>query len=463
MQKSNTAKKEFLVNTTFSDNMVLQRDKKVRIFGYGGEVGEQVTVKFGENTYIGNVDENGWEVWLSPMKKDKTGKTLEVIYKDKIVSFQNVVVGEVWLCGGQSNMEVTVQYILSKNQNVKNEFCEYENWENIRIYSRNYNMTEQPVIETEQKEKWQTAKSFEDILNSSASAIAFASNLSHILGDDVPVGVLNCSAGGSPIESWISPEGMKDLNSFFEDKNSSFYNGMLYNIYGFTFGGLFWYQGCANAQPRMSEDYKKQFRVFRNELQTATKDESLPIVLMQIVQFEDWCCWTNMRQTQWDLMEIPNVYTICGIDLGSNITPHSVAMEKDGLHPTDKWAVGKRAAGVVAEKILHLPRPEDGIPYGISPSIEKAVWKDGKIYLTVKNANKLTYSNGEPLGFEVLSKDEWSEAKAEIQGTGIILTYSVEKPRTLRYLQSNVVPDGVAFIRNEFGLPLAPAQEIEIQ
>ena len=238
---------------------------------------------------------------------------------------------------------------------------------------------------------------------------------------------------------------------------------MLHNIYGYTFGGLFWYQGCANAQPHMAEDYKKQFRVFRNEVQSATKDENLPIVLMQIVQYEQWCCWTNMRQAQWDLMEIPNVYTVCGIDLGSNITPHSVALEHDGLHPTDKWDVGKRAAGVVAEKILHLPAPEEGIPYGISPSIENAVWKDGKIYLTIKNAKKLAYSKGEPYGFEVLENNEWHKTKAEIQGTSLIISYNGDKPQTLRYLQSNVIPDGVAFIRNEFGLPLAPAQEIEIQ
>ena len=83
MQKLNSTEKEFFINTTFSDNMVLQRDKAVRIFGYGGSVGEQVTVKFGENTYKGTIEENGWEVCLSPMSKDKTGKTLEVIYKDK--------------------------------------------------------------------------------------------------------------------------------------------------------------------------------------------------------------------------------------------------------------------------------------------------------------------------------------------------------------------------------------------
>ena len=454
--------KAIQVNTTFTDNMVLQRNKKVRVFGYGGNPGETVRVKFHDKTYKGYIEEDGWEVWLDPMKADKNGEVLEVIHRGKTVAFRNVVVGEVWLCSGQSNMAVSVQYILNKDKSVKTEYSEYENWDSIRVYNRSFNKSGTPVIDSLIQDRWQTVSNFNNILNSSASAVAFALNLAHMLGDEVPVGVLNCSVGGSPIESWISSEGMSGLRSYFEEQNSIYYHGMLYNLLGYSFGGFFWYQGCANAQPHMALYYRDQFEVLIQELRLA--DENLPAVVMQLVQFEDWCSWYQIRQTQWELMELNHVYTVCGIDLGVNVTPYSEASKQDGIHPTDKWLVGKRAAGVVASEVLKIEPLKDGSPYGISPILDKAVWKDDAIRISISGAKSIVQSKGMLDGFEIYINNEWMKADAKLEGMEIVLTAEgmQNKPFKGRYLQCNVIPDGVSFLYNEYGLPVAPARYVAV-
>ena len=128
--------KKLWVNTTFTDHMVLQRGEPVRIYGHGGNPGDLVTVTFDGKTYKGIVGEDEWEVWLDTMDACKEGKTLTVSHEGREVSFDDVVVGEVWLCSGQSNMGVNVDYILKKDANVREDYSEYNNWENIRIFDR---------------------------------------------------------------------------------------------------------------------------------------------------------------------------------------------------------------------------------------------------------------------------------------------------------------------------------------
>ncbi len=457
--------KPIQVNTTFTDNMVLQRDKKVRIFGYGGNSGETVRVLFDGKTFKGIIDETGWEVFIDAMPACAEGKTLKIVHRGKTIKISNVVVGEVWICGGQSNMAVTVQYILSKDNKVESEYSEYGNWSSVRVFNRNARqVTGSPVIESTVNEKWRVVKSFKDVKNSSAAAVAFALNLAHMLGDDTPVGVINCSYGGSPIEGWISPDGMKKLKSYFEQQNSVYYNGMLYNILGYSSGGFFWYQGCANAQPQMAPDYVKQFNVLLSEIRAATGDNKLPAVVMQLVQFDDWCSWTAIRQVQWDLMDMKNVYTVCGIDLGCHVLGYNEACAVDGIHPVDKWTVGKRAAGVAASEVLHLDPPEDGTPYGISPEIVKAVWENGEVRVSVSRAVALSASAGTLSGFEVRSLGKWLSAEATVEGNEIILRVDglERKPIQIRYLQANAFPEDTAFIYNEYGLPVAPIEYIVV-
>ncbi len=457
-------KKTFQVNPLFTDHMVLQRGKRVRVFGGGTDCGDKVHVVFDGKRFDGIAGEDEWEVWLDAMQECSKGKTLTVYHGDSQWCFEDVVVGEVWLCSGQSNMAVSIQYILNKDPGVQAEYDTYNNWTSVRYYERPYRTATQPYVDESSSCRWSVGVSFDQAKNFSAAAMAFALNLARMTGNTVPIGVVNCSVSGSPIESWLSNEAMVELPSYFPELNSVHYNGMLFNIAGYSYGGFFWYQGCANAQPHMAPAYRLQFEMLLHELRTATKDAGLPAVVMQLVQFEDWCSWLNIRQVQWDLMEIPRVYTVCGIDLGSNVTPNSAAVERDGIHPTDKWAVGKRAAGVVADKILALSPPVNGMPFGLSPSIESARLQGKTVRISVAGARSLTSSRDALGGFELLVDSCWVQASAYLEGLEIVLSLDDmrESPKKLRYLQSNVIPDGVSFLYNEYGLPLAPTMDISI-
>lgn len=466
--------KKLWVNTTFTDHMVLQRGEPVRIYGHGGNPGDLVTVTFDGKTYKGIVGEDEWEVWLDTMDACKEGKTLTVSHEGREVSFDDVVVGEVWLCSGQSNMGVNVDYILKKDANVREDYSEYNNWENIRIFDRQVVLSEKPVRQVAGSEVWQVVDSFEDVIPYTAAGVAFGSNLSHMLGDDIPVGILHCSVGGSPIQAWISEEGLKSLNleyvsddirTYVEQWEYRCYNGMLYNVMGYTYKGMFWYQGCGNSHHTTIEYYRPMFELFREELSAATGNRDFPILVMQLVQHNDPVSWAAIRQVQWDLMELDSVYTICGIDLGHKTDSVSEAAELDTIHPTDKWAVGKRVAGVALKEVYGLEAPTDGNPYGLSPTIDKAIFKDGVVHVSITDNVTLTPSEGKIGGFEARLGTQWVAVESEFINNEFIVhidkLYKV--PKVIRYMGTNVIPEGIAYLYNEYGLPLAPDAEIAIE
>ena len=126
--------------------------------------------------------------------------------------------------------------------------------------------------------------------------------------------------------------------------------------------------------------------------------------------------------------------------------------------------VGKRAAGVVASEILKIDPPQDGNPYGVSPTLDKAVWKDGAVRVSISGAKSVSQSKGALGGFEVYIDNKWVKAEATLEGSEVVLTVEEmhSKPFKIRYLQCNVVPDEVSFLYNEYGLPVAPARYVAV-
>lgn len=474
MNTENLPYKKLWVNTTFTDHMVLQRGEPVRIYGHGGNPGDLVTVTFDGKTYEGIVGEDEWEVWLDTMDACKEGKTLTVSHEGREVSFDDVVVGEVWLCSGQSNMGVSIDYLLKKDPSVIEDYSEYNNWENIRVYDRVAVLADEPVRQIAGTEVWRVCKSLNDVMYSTAVGVAFASNLSHMLGDDIPIGIIHCSVGGSTIQGWISEEGLKSLNFEYTDDyvrelvekwEYRCYNGMLYNLMGYTYKGLFWYQGEGNGHSSQVNYYRRLFELFREELKIATGNRDFPILVMQLVQHNEPFSWVAMRQVQWDLMELEGVYTICGIDLGHKTETVSEAIQRDTLHPSDKWLTGKRVAGTALSEVYGYEAPQDGNPYGLSPTIDKAILKDGTVHVSITDNVTLTPSEGKIGGFEARLGSQWVAVEAEFINNEFIVhidkLYKV--PKVIRYLGTNVIPEGIAYLYNEFGLPLAPDAEITIE
>lgn len=455
-------------DSIFMDNMVLQRGN-ARIYGRGGTIGGRVRISYNGTVTESEIDsEDGWVVRLPLTQAVSEGKTLTIEYQQAgggtwsvVDSFLNIRVGEVWLCSGQSNMAITLDYIAQKDASVLSEYSAAKNWSQLSVYQVPYRSSSEPQAEIVEGSEWIIPRSVTDINTVSAFAAAFGVQLQKVLG--VPVGIVVSSVGGSCIEEWIDSETMQQLPSSADamgKTDSNLYNGMIHPLIGFGIGGLLWYQGEANVQT--PEMYRTQFKVYVERYRELFEAPMLPILSIQLPQYCDWTPWYGFREMQWNLQsEVEGLFVVCGIDLGDNTSPHETANSNDCIHPTDKWPFAARAVGVAAAKVYGIGKDAmtEGIPWGLSPAIVSAEMTEEGVLLKA-NAELLAQDDSVD-GFEVKYGGWWSTVDAVIVDGDIFIRTSV-KPDAVRYLQANVFADGHSFARDVQGLPLAPFGEIPV-
>lgn len=463
---------DFTVASAFSDNMVLQRGKKVRIYGRGGEAGTSVKVSFGNQEKTALIGENGWEVFLDEMPASNIGKELKVTSENKEIVFKNVVVGEVFICSGQSNMAITYEYIHNKTWGVELDYKTYNNFSSVRVKDVYYMPSGAPIMYTGLRDEWRQFDNLASASSISAYALAFGLNLSECLTADVPVGLITCSVGGSSIESWLDANSMLGLNSY-SGNNAIYYNGMLSSVLPYTARAFLWYQGCADSNPNYdANQYREKFIGFANMVRGTNGDYSLPFITTQLVQYKEWHTRYGFRQLQDDLEKtLNNVYMVCGIDSGCNAATNEEAVALDGIHPTDKWLIGSRAAGIAATEIIGLDKANipSRVPCGDTSYITSASKVEGGVVLSVSNATwlqtkvmNLGYNTalgniGGQIGyFEVLSGGVWQKVSAYISGANIVLSTNLGNITAVRYLQDDVFADGNSFIYNQNNQIVAP-------
>lgn len=195
----------------FSDNMVLQRGKELRIWG-NAEAGEKISVSLdGQKESTRANKEGKWELTLSPFS---AGGPHELVVKGQnTISFNNVMIGDVWLASGQSNMEWSV----NRSDNAEEEI-QLANFKNIRLFTVPREISSTPLTDFEEGQ-WQECTP-ETVGDFSAVAYFFGRNLHNQL--DVPIGLINSSWGGTVAETWISPGVMKkdkDFKEIMSDEN----------------------------------------------------------------------------------------------------------------------------------------------------------------------------------------------------------------------------------------------------
>lgn len=202
-----------------SDSMVLQRNAKINIWGWAGRA-EKVNIKFNGKSYKTKADSNGkWSVSLAPMKAGGP-YTMDITASNRI-TLKDILIGDVWLCSGQSNMEYQLGY---DDATYGNEMATVNNPE-----IRQFKVPIHPVLTGPEEEmtrgswKWANPK---DIGPFTAVGYFFAKNLYEKY--HVPIGLINSSVGGTPIEAWISEEGLKDfpdiISTVQKNKDTSFTN-----------------------------------------------------------------------------------------------------------------------------------------------------------------------------------------------------------------------------------------------
>ena len=477
---------EIRLHHLFTDHMVLQQGTTVPVWGWG-EDGEKITVEFGPQKISTTAKAGRWIVKLKNLKPGAPG-TLKVSGtrgdQHTMVQVNDVLVGEVWIASGQSNME----WPLRSSFNATNDIASSAN-PNLRLFTVPKLKLNAPTNNV--NARWQECEPG-SVPGFSAVAYYFARDLQKALG--VPVGIIHTSWGGSPAEVWIREELMaadkeykRDILDTFDASNqkalaaiaqwekekaaaaqenqpfskrrpgtswkpAELYNGMIANIIPYAVQGAIWYQGESNAgrawqYRRLFADMIKNWRSDWDrdftflEVQLAPYDQSRKRSLEEITATPVESNWAELREAQ--LLATINLKKV-GMAVITDVG------EKDDIHPTKKEPVGARLA-LEARRIAY---GEKLVANG--PAYDGVKFKDGQAVLSFKNVGGgLEARGGELTGFAIAGADKkFTWATAKIEGDKIIVSSpSVGAPAAVRFGWADFP---VVNLFNKNGLPATP-------
>ncbi|WP_443939414.1 sialate O-acetylesterase [Pedobacter sp. MW01-1-1] len=409
---------KILLPQILSSNMVLQRDKEITIWGYGA-VDEQVSVRFANQSKTTLADKNGvWKVIFSAMKATSKPQRM-IISGSNTVVLENVLVGEVWLCSGQSNMVYEMRKLIKiptpKNEKMgfpKNAVAEAKN-DNIRIFLVNRKTLGKP---DSVHKSWSVAQ--DSALRAfSVAGYFFAKELQQKLG--VPVGVICSAVSGSAIEPWIAPQAFSQEAYFNNQKVGNdpgkFYTPMIEPLTSFKIRGILWYQGETNCFLNENISYTYKLKTLITSWRKAWKEENLPFYYVQIAPFRyskekgKVALTADTEPAFWEaqaqLMRLPNTGMVITTDLTDS---------NEDLHPTYKWEVGRRLSLWALAKTYGKKIPFSGAMY------QSVTFKDAHAELV------FDYLEGskEPIqGFEIAGADgKYYPADAKVEGKKVIVS-----------------------------------------
>ena len=317
--KRAAASEKINMGSIFSDNMVLQREKKVEIYGQA-EAGRKVSVSFNGQLKTCTADEYGrFLVELDGMRADAPGKTLTVSAGGAEKRFENVLIGEVYYGSGQSNMAYPMDEFTyaesvieadpsygedyekyNARESYLEAFKDFKNYHLLRFYTQKMLPETNGVVNKGECNVWTVPASVNDLKYTSLTAVAYAIQLSQKL-ENVPVGIIVSAVGGSRIHEWIDEKAAARIFPGNGDSTlSQRYRNMLLPMGSFTVRGALWYQGESDVYGDL-ETYRLCFKAWLEETRRFFKDESLPVITFQLPQYEDESCkglWPAFRQLQ---------------------------------------------------------------------------------------------------------------------------------------------------------------------
>ncbi|MDG3004965.1 sialate O-acetylesterase [Paludisphaera sp. Pla2] len=466
----------------FGDHMVLQRSLPLNVWGWA-EPGEDVTVKFhGQTRTTKGGGDGKWSVVLEPVA---AGGPFEMVVSGKnTVTFNDVLVGEVWVCSGQSNM----QWSVAGSTDADLEIAAAK-FPNIRLISVPQVGTQEP--QKDFKGQWKVC-SPETVGPFSAVGYFFGRQLYETLG--VPVGLINDAWGGSACEAWVPREKLaadpkyKDLLASWEEREKGYeaakkayedakaqakaegkpgpkpqddpdglmkgnhrpgniFNGVLLPTIGYGIKGAIWYQGESNAG--RAYQYRDLFPLMIQAWRELWGQGNFPFYWVQLADFlpekpePGDSSWAELREAQtMTIRRLPNTGEAVIIDLG----------EAKDIHPKNKLDVAQRLARWALARDYGV-----NIPYQ-SPTYKAMEKHDGKVVLTFDHVagGFAPFDVAEPRGFAIAGADKkfvWAQAK--IVGPDKIEVWSdkVSQPESVRYAWAD---NPVCNLYSGVGLPLTP-------
>lgn len=484
----------------FADHMVLQRDQKVPVWGWADE-GEKVTVEFGGQKAEATAKDGKWTVALPALKANSSGAKFTVTGKNKL-ELNDVLVGEVWFCSGQSNMEWSV----AQSTNGKEEIAAAKN-PRIRHFKVPHVTDVTPQTEVKTVGGWQETTPA-TVGGFTAVGYFFGREIEKEL--DVPIGLIGCNWGGTRIEPWVPPVGFQAvpaLKENFADKLATFparsplleqytqpvldtagkpttgadgkpnvvivtdekgkpkmrpkldaegkpvlyanqgspmaiYNAMVHPIIPYGIRGALWYQGESNNGEGML--YFEKMKALVSGWRTLWQEGDFPFYYVQLAPYRYGRpeALPGIWEAQTAALSIPNTGMAVITDVAT----------VGNIHPPDKQTVGHRLALWALAKTYQKP-----VASYASPLFQTLKVEGNQARVTFKNAEAgLKSRDGQPLTwFTIAGEDKkFVEAKAVVSGKDVIVSApGVEKPVAVRFGWHEVAEPNLS---NAAGLPASP-------
>ncbi|RTQ51607.1 sialate O-acetylesterase [Hymenobacter gummosus] len=328
--------------------MVLQREKPVPVWGTAAP-GEAVTVQFrGQQQRTTAGPDGRWQVQLTPMPASAASAEL-TITGTNVIRLQGVLVGEVWLCSGQSNME----YTMRKNskatvppQPEPSPLTELERAHNPQI--RIFLVNRKELVKPDSLHRGWSVAQDSALRSFSAPAYFFAKELHERLG--VPVGVISSAVPGSRIEPWI-PEAAFGADSYYQPPvggdPGKFYESMIRPLAPFALRGFCWYQGESNCFLAETSSYSRKMQTLIGSWRGAWQDAQLPFYYVQLAPFK----YSESKEPKQPLTPetLPlfreaQEAVLARVPRTGLIVTTDLVTKLDDIHPPYKWQIGRRLA-----------------------------------------------------------------------------------------------------------------------
>jgi sialate O-acetylesterase len=468
-----------------SEHAVLQRNQPVRIWGWGN-ANENVTVHFHSQTLRAQADSIGeWEVWLKPesaggpyslsVSGDASKTTLDR---------QDILVGDVWLASGQSNMELPLEGF--KNQLPPDNSAvdiAAANHPEIRLLLQVKGTSTVPLFDIPQT--W-SACTPETARHFSAIAYLFGRDINQ--HEHVPIGLIDATWGGTPAHSWISPEALAsaNLSSIFLDAGNialaqgrvdkihalqqqqdaelraqgkpvpahpyipgdhegswspgGIFNAMIAPDTKYSIKGVIWYQGETDSDPPRNPYYACVFPTLISDWRQQWGEGDFPFLFVQISSYKSNGGWEVIRDAQRRTISIRNTAMAVSLDVGS----------PTNVHPTDKLTVATRLA-LAARGMVYGEK----LDY-ISPTFVQATTEPHAMRVWFAHADGLTPRGQEIGGFELAGDDHKFQAATAViekirdETTVMVSSPQISDPKFVRYDWTGYA---TTYLYNAAGLP----------
>jgi len=434
----------------FTDNMMLQRGQPVRVWGWA-EAGEAVSVALAGKSATTQADAKGeWKVELAALK---AGRNMELIVKGKNrINLKNILIGDLWVCSGQSNMEMSLGQCLGAADDIKDADLPLIRRIKIDRVQGPKPQPDAPVTSPWEVCSQATAGGF------TAVGFYFAREIQR--KTKVPIGIIDSNWGGTRIEPWMAPE-TPGADGQLDGGRSGIYNAMIHPLVSLPIKGALWYQGEANGDE--GDTYYDKMKTLIGGWRKLWKIGDFPFYFVQLASFQSVSeepaggnGWAKLREAQTKSLTIPNT--------GMAVILDTVPLAEAGdIHPKNKYDVGLRLARWA------LARDYDQKLEVSGPLFKALKIEGGKARLAFDHlgsglmvgskagrSQAVENKQGKLQRFAIAGADKqwfWAEAVI-VNNTITVSSPSVKVPVAVRYAyQMN--PDG-ANLYNRDGLPASP-------